>query len=84
MDVSKFFRITSLILLFFAAGLTAHGVHELNEAGLIPPIVENVWNINYLLDDNSILGQFLKTLIGYNGNPSLTEVISYFLYLNTS
>ena len=81
LDVKKFFGFTSLILLFFAAGLAAHGVHEFNEAGLIPAIVENVWNINHLLDENSILGQFLKTLVGYNGNPSLSEIISYFLYL---
>jgi high-affinity iron transporter len=81
LDVKKFFRFTSLILIFFAAGLVAHGVHELNEAGLIPPIIENVWNINSFLDENSTLGQFLKTLVGYNGNPSLTEAFSYFLYL---
>ena len=81
LDVKKFFGLTSFILIFFAAGLAAHGVHEFNEAGLIPPIIENVWNINTLLDENSIPGQFLKTLIGYNGNPSLTEAFTYFLYL---
>jgi high-affinity iron transporter len=81
LDIKKFFSFTSLILLFFAAGLAAHGIHEFNEAGLIPSIVENVWNINYLLDENSTLGQFLKTLVGYNGNPSLTEVFAYFSYL---
>ena len=80
LDVKKFFHFTSLILLFFAAGLAAHGVHELNEAGLIPSIIENVWNINHLLDENSTLGLFLKTLVGYNGNPSLTEVLAYLIY----
>ena len=81
LDIKKFFSFTSLILVFFAAGLAAHGIHEFNEAGLIPSIVENVWNINHLLDEKSILGQLLKTLVGYNGNPSLTEVIAYFSYL---
>ena len=64
----------------FAAGLAAHGVHELNEAGLIPSVIEHVWDINHILDEKSTLGEFLKTLIGYNGNPSLTEVIAYVLY----
>jgi high-affinity Fe2+/Pb2+ permease len=27
------------------------------------------------------LGQLLKALFGYNGNPSLTETIAYFAYL---
>ncbi len=26
-------------------------------------------------------GSFLKALFGYNGNPSLTEVVSYLLYM---
>ena len=28
-----------------------------------------------------MFGELLKTLFGYNGNPSLTEVIGYFIYL---
>ena len=80
LNVGKFFQITSFVLIFFAAGLVAHGVHELNEAGIIPSIIEHVWDINHVVDEASISGEFLKTLVGYNGNPSLTEVISYFLY----
>lgn len=80
LNLSRFFRVTSLILILFAAGLVAHGVHEFNEVGLIPPIIEHVWDINYLLDENSTLGQLMKTTLGYNGNPSLSEVFSYLLY----
>lgn len=80
LDMKRFFFATSALLLIFAAGLLAHGVHELNEVGWIPPIVEHVWDINYILDENSTLGQMLKALVGYNGNPSLTEVISYVVY----
>jgi high-affinity Fe2+/Pb2+ permease len=29
------------------------------------------------------VGQLLKTLFGYNGNPSLTEMIAYFAYIAT-
>ena len=75
-----FFRVTSILLIFFAAGLVAHGVHEFNEAGLIPAVVEHVWDLNPVLDESSALGQILKTIFGYNGNPSLTEVIAYFGY----
>jgi len=28
-----------------------------------------------------VLGGFLKAVFGYNGNPSLVEVLSYFSYL---
>jgi high-affinity iron transporter len=55
-------------------------MHEFNEAGLIPGVVEHLWDTNWLLDEGSLAGQMLKTLFGYNGNPSLTEVISYATY----
>ena len=80
LDLSRFFQISGLILILFAAGLVAHGVHEFNEAGLIPAVIDQVWNINFILDENSTLGSLLKALLGYNGNPSLTEVAAYLLY----
>jgi high-affinity iron transporter len=80
LNVRRFFQITSVFLILFAAGLLAHGVHELNEVGWIPTIVEHVWDLNPILNENSTLGLFLKTLFGYNGNPSLTEVIAYLGY----
>lgn len=81
LDLRRFFQITSFLLLLFAAGLVAHGVHEFNEVGWIPTLIEHVWDTNILLDENSILGQMLKALFGYNGNPSLSEVLGYLLYL---
>ena len=81
LDLKRFFGVTSTLLLLFAAGLVAHGVHELNEVGWIPPVVEHVWDINPVMDETSFMGEILKTLFGYNGNPSLTEVIAYGVYL---
>jgi high-affinity iron transporter len=80
LDVRAFFRVTSVLLILFAAGLLAHGVHELQEAALLPIFVEHVWDINPALDENGTVGTFLKALFGYNGNPSLLEVISYIAY----
>ncbi len=80
LNVRRFFQITSVFLILFAAGLLAHGVHELNEVGWIPTIVEHVWDLNPILPEDSTLGLLLKTLFGYNGNPSLTEVIAYLGY----
>jgi high-affinity iron transporter len=81
LDVRAFFRVTSVLLILFAAGLVAHGVHELQEAALLPTVVEHVWDVNHVLDEGGALGTFLKALFGYNGNPSLLEVFSYLGYL---
>jgi len=80
LDLRRFFQVTGFLLILFAAGLVAHGIHEFNEAGWIPPIIEHVWDVNAVLDENSIAGQILKALFGYNGNPSLSEVLGYVLY----
>jgi high-affinity iron transporter len=89
-NIKKFFNVTSIVLIFFAAGLVAYGIHELQEAGVIPIIIEHVWDINPplnpdgsypLLHENGYIGSILKGLLGYNGNPSLIEVLGYSVYL---
>jgi len=80
LDVRTFFRVTSVLLILFAAGLAAHGVHELQEAALVPTIVEHVWDVNRILNEDSTVGSLLQALFGYNGNPSLLEVLTYLGY----
>ena len=67
--------------MLFAGGLLAHGFHELQEAGIFPVIIEHLYDINSLLDEQSSLGTLLKTLFGYNGNPSLLESLVYLGYI---
>ncbi|HNM38067.1 MAG TPA: FTR1 family protein, partial [Anaerolineales bacterium] len=81
LNLRRFFQITGYLLILFAAGLVAHGIHEFNEVGWIPSIIEHVWDVNAVVIETSVVGELLKTLFGYNGNPSLTEVIGYFVYL---
>jgi high-affinity iron transporter len=80
LEIRPFFRVTSFLLVLFAAGLVAHGVHEFNEVGWIPPIIEHLWDTNPILDERSGVGEILKALLGYNGNPSLSEVAAYLSY----
>jgi high-affinity iron transporter len=79
-NVRVFFNVTSVLLLLFAAGLLAHGVHEFQEAGLIPTVKAQVWDTNHLLNERSPTGELFKALFGYNGNPSFEEVAAYLLY----
>jgi high-affinity iron transporter len=80
LDLRHFFQFTSILLILFAAGLVAHGVHEFNEIGLIPPIIQPVWDASAILSEESFLGTVLKVLFGYNANPSLSEVLATLLY----
>ncbi len=88
-NLSKFFKITNVVLILFAAGLITYGIHEFIEAGALNPIIEEVWNIKHILpesfpDNNpltpewlEVIGALLKALFGYNANPSLLEIIIY-------
>lgn len=88
-NITKFFKITNVILILFAAGLITYGIHELIEADFINPIIPEVWNIKSILPESfpdgnpstpvflEIIGSLLKTLFGYNANPSLLEILIY-------
>ncbi|MBI2651414.1 FTR1 family protein [Candidatus Woesearchaeota archaeon] len=89
-NLKKFFNISSIFLILIAAGLVAQGTHELQEAGVLSYGTKEVWNINPkatsdnnfpLMHEKGIIGSFLKGLFGYNGNPSLLEVLFYVSYL---
>ena len=80
LNLYRFFQVTGVLLILFAAGLVALGVHEFNEAGWIPSVVEHVWDVNPIIDENSTLALMLKALFGYSGNPFLTEVMAYLAY----
>lgn len=80
-NLKKFFNITSILLILIASGLVAHGVHELQEASVIPYVIEEVWNTNYVLNEKGLIGSFFSGLFGYNANPSLLEVLFYLSYL---
>jgi len=80
LNLKAFFQVTSVLLILFAAGLVAHGVHEFNEVGWIPGVIEHVWDMNHIIDEKGTFGLMLKALFGYNGNPSLTEIIAYVLF----
>ncbi len=81
LNLRTFFNATSILLIIFAAGLLAYGIHELQEAAIIPTVVEHVWDINHILPEKSTLGRFLTAILGYNANPSLVEVVAYLVYL---
>jgi high-affinity iron transporter len=80
LNLRLFFDITTVLLLFFAAGLFGHAVHEFQAAGLLPLALTQAWDLYPILNETSFLGQVLNALFGYNGNPSLLEVIGYIAY----
>jgi high-affinity iron transporter len=89
-NLKKFFSITGILLIIFAAGLVVHGIDELQEAGIVQPLVAHLWDLNPpvnpdgtfpLLHEDGLLGSILHDLFGYVADPSLIEVASYAAYI---
>jgi high-affinity iron transporter len=83
-SLRAFFAATNALLILFAAGLVGRGIHELQEAGLIPTIVKHLYDLNPLLPETRFAGGLARGLFGYNPNPSLFEALGYGLYLATT
>ncbi|MBE3597430.1 MAG: FTR1 family protein [Limnochordaceae bacterium] len=83
LNLQKFFFFTGALLVALGAGLLAGGVHELQEAAILPVFVEHVWDMSAVLPEQSVPGQLLKALFGYNADPSLLEVLGWLAYVGT-
>lgn len=94
LEIGRFFRVTSLLLLVFGAGLAGYGVHELIEAGEgsgvdFGVLGEKPFDINPPVDadgsyplfhEKGVVGSILKALVGYDGNPEWLRIIVYLGY----
>ncbi len=80
-DLRSFFRVTTLLLVLFAAGLLSHGAHEFAEAGVLAGVEGPVvWSTAGMLPQGEGLGAILRALFGYADSPHVIEVVAYVLY----
>jgi high-affinity iron transporter len=71
------FTVTSWMILLLAAGMASHAAGFLVQAGLVPALVEPLWDSSGLLRESSLVGQVLGALIGYDDQPSAMQVIFF-------
>jgi len=71
------FTVTSTLIALLAAGMAAQAVAFLEQAGLIELFSEPLWNSSGLLNEHSLVGRVLHTLIGYTDQPSGVQLLAY-------
>jgi len=81
LDWRKFFLYTSILLILFASGITMHGAKALQELGVLPSIVERVYDLSSILPEDGPLGSVLHVFFGYHDAPSLLLLLVQFGYL---
>jgi high-affinity iron transporter len=84
-NLATFFRWTGVALVFIAAGLLSHAVHELIEIGVINVGTQTLFDISAVLPHDeqggSIVGQFLAALFGYTSTPEVTTFVVWLTYV---
>ncbi len=80
-DLRTFFRVTTIFLILFAAGLLSQGVAAFAEGGLLEAIEGPVlWSTAAWLPEGDGLGAILNALFGYAEEPRLIQLVAYLAY----
>ncbi len=79
-NLTRFFRVTGLILVFVAAGLLATAVHTAHEAGWFNDLQGQAVNLTWLVQPGTISGSLLTGMLGLQPTPTVSETLIYLLY----
>jgi len=82
-NLGIFFRWTGIALVFIAAGLLSHAVHEFTEIGALGsgPWTNAAFDLSGLLSHDDGIGSFLRAIFGYSANPELLTLVVHVGYV---
>ena len=81
LNLRVFFQWTGVFLIVVAAGVLAYGVHDLQEAGILPGLNNFAWDVSAVIAPASILGTFLKAVFNFSPQTTVLQAVVYFAYL---
>lgn len=84
-DLRRFFRWTGVALVFIAAGLLSHAVHEFLEVAEIAGVAVigggTAFDVSRVLADDAGIGQFLRAILGYSASPEVLTLAVHLTYV---
>lgn len=80
-NLSRFFRITGLVLALVAAGLVASAVHTAHEATWFNVLQARALDLTWLVAPGSIRAALLTSMLGLQPEPTIGETLGWLLYL---
>ncbi|GJF34221.1 iron transporter [Kitasatospora sp. NE20-6] len=80
-NLAKFFTWTGAMLVVVAAGVLAYGVHDLQEAGWIPGLHTQAFDVSGTVPKDSWYGTLLKGVFNFQPDPTWLQVAVWAAYL---
>ncbi|CAM5183145.1 High-affinity iron transporter OS=Castellaniella defragrans OX=75697 GN=HNR28_003202 PE=3 SV=1 [Castellaniella defragrans] len=76
----RFFRVTEILLLLLASALLVSATDRLLSLGVLPALMDPVWDSSWLLGTEQGLGKVLADFAGYRAMPALSQLLIWLAY----
>jgi len=82
-NLSRFFTYTGVFLIVVAGGVLAYGVHDLQEAGVLPGLTSLAFDVSAAVPPGSWYGTLLKGVFNFSPATTWLEAIVWVAYVGT-
>jgi len=80
-NLSTFFKWTGAILIVVAAGVLAYGIHDLQEAGILPGLYNLAFDVSEQIPAGSLTYTLLKGTLNFSPATTWLEAIAWVAYV---